>query len=381
MASKDYYALLGIDKGASGEEIKKAFHKLAHKYHPDKNGGDEKKFKEINEAYQVLSNSHKRKQYDQFGSSFDQAGFSGGQNPGGWEDIFRGANGSGFSGFNSGGVEFDLGDIFGDFFGGSRRGRKSSRAQKGSDIESEITLDFLDAIFGATKTIELYKTTKCTQCHGNKAEPGTKIVDCSQCGGSGQVTQVQSTILGNIQTQRTCEKCRGEGKTYETPCSKCRGIGVIKDTEKMDIKIPAGVDNGQTIRLRGKGEAGKNGAFDGDLYINIRVKKSKDFERDGMSILSTVTIGFAQAALGTEVDIKTVDGETALKIPAGIQSGKEIKLRGKGAPQPGASSRGDHIVTVQVETPTKISKKEKQLFEELAKLRKEYIHRKKGFFS
>ena len=390
--AKDYYAILGVDKNASAEDIKKAFRKAAHKYHPDKSGGDETKFKEANEAYQVLSNAEKRKQYDQFGTTFDQAGAGcGAPGGGGWEDIFRqggGFAGGGASGGPGGAQGFhfdmgDLGDIFSDFFGsgmaGGGRSRGRGRSRRGADIETEVELDFLEAVFGVEKSLELMKTVKCPHCDGNKAEPGTKISDCGTCQGSGQVTGVQNTVFGSIRTQKTCHTCRGEGKTYDQACTQCRGEGVMRQAVQHKIKIPAGVDDGQGIRLQGKGEAGRDGAQDGDLYILIRVRDDKRFQRDGIDIISTADISFAEAALGATIEIANVDGKSMLKIPAGIQSGAKIKIRGKGVPHIRGTGRGDHIVQVNIETPKHLSKKEKQLYEELAKLHGKRVG-KKGFW-
>ena len=360
--SKDYYNIIGVDKNASQDEIKKAFRKKAHQFHPDKKTGDEAKFKEINEAYQILGNEEKRKQYDQFGdSAFSGQGFGGtGMN---WEDFARSAQQGGFS---SNGVEFDLGDIFGglgDIFGmggGSGRGRR----ERGGDIQTTLAIEFKEAVFGVEKELNLHKTVTCSKCNGDKAEPGTPIETCKTCKGQGNVIQMQRTILGSFQARINCPDCQGEGRTAKAKCKACHGTGLQKDTVKTNIKIPAGIDNGQTIKLHGQGEASGNG-MSGDLYIVIRVKSDDNFEREGSNILSTVEISFSQAALGDKIPVKTVDGNVTLKIPAGTQSGTVFKLRGKGAHSLHGSGRGDQLVRVIVKTPTSLSRKEKKLFEEL----------------
>lgn len=369
--SKDYYNILGVGKTASKEEIKKAFRDKAHLYHPDKPGGDEKKFKEINEAYQVLGNDEKRKQYDQFGSDFSQqGGFGGGMN---WDDFMRAARGSG-AGATYSNVDFDmgdLGDILGDLFGGgfgfgnSARTRKTST--RGRDIEVDLQLDFKEAVFGADKKIEMVKLTTCGHCQGNGAEPGTKIITCKPCEGRGHITKIQRTILGNIQTQAVCEHCRGEGKTNEKNCGVCDGQGRTKQKVQLEIKVPAGIDNGMSLKMSGQGESGIKGGKAGDLYIHIHVKPDPDFKREADNILSQIQISFSQAALGAKVPVKTIDGGVDLKIPAGTQSGKIFILRGKGVPRFQHYGRGDQLVEVIVKTPDKLSKRQKELLEELGK--------------
>jgi molecular chaperone DnaJ len=357
--SKDYYKILNVDKGASQEEIKRAFRKLAHQYHPDKPNGNEDKFKEANEAYQVLGDEQKRKQYDQFGSAaFDGSagGGFGGQGFGG----FGGAQGFGNINMD------DLGDIFGDMFGfgggGGRRG--ASRARRGQDIQVDVLLEFTDAVFGIEKDISLTKPITCERCAGTGGEPGSGMDTCTTCDGQGVIITAQRTILGMVQQKRTCSDCDGQGQVPKEKCSACYGTGVEKKEKTVTVTIPAGVDDGMTLRLRGEGEAIKGGQA-GDLFIRIRVKQDKRFERQGHTIVSEKLISFTQAALGDKVEIETVDGKVDLKIPAGTQSHTQFKLRGKGVPQ-SASHRGDHIVIVKVETPKKLSKKQKKLLEELA---------------
>jgi molecular chaperone DnaJ len=362
--SKDYYNILGVDKSASADEIKRAFRKKAHEFHPDKKGGDEAKFKEVNEAYQILGNADKRKQYDQFGdAAFQGQGFAGtGMR---WEDFVRQAQSGGFS---NGGVQFDFGDL-GDLFGGlgdifGFSNGRSSRRQRGSDIQTQMEISFREAIFGASKDISLYKTTLCDKCKGNGAEPGTPITTCKTCKGSGVVTQMQRTILGSFQTRGTCPDCHGEGKQAENKCSQCGGSGLQRENVRLSVKIPAGIDDGQTIKLAGQGEAVSGGAA-GDLYITIRVKPERGFERDGDDILTVVEISVAQAVLGDKISVATVDGDVTLKIPAGTQSGTVFKLRGRGVHSLRGNGRGDQLVRVIIRIPTKLSRAERKLYEEL----------------
>jgi len=359
--SKDYYNVLGVGKNASQEEIKKAFRKKAHQYHPDKAGGNEAKFKEVNEAYQVLGNAQKRAQYDQFGSAFEHAqaggGFSGFD---GFRDFTGYTNGFNVNMDDLGDIFSGIGDIFG-FGGGARR----RRAKRGNDIEVMLTIEFKEAVFGAEKEINLKKQVKCDRCHGNCAEPGSKIETCKTCGGSGRTTRVQRTILGNMQVQMTCEDCAGEGKSYTKKCSKCSGTGVCQETVKLKVKIPAGIDNGETIRLSGQGEAGEQGAQAGDLYLRVKVIPDPRFTRDGYNILSQAEISFSQAALGDKIDILTIDGPGKLKIPEGTQSGKIFRLGNKGVPNLHGRGRGDQLVEVIVKTPTNLNRKQKQMFKEL----------------
>ncbi len=354
--AKDYYAILGVAKNATEEEIKKAFRKKAHEHHPDKSGGDEAKFKELNEAYQVLSNKERRTRYDQFGSGFENGQAGGGQ---------------GFGGFNTGGFNInmdDLGDMFGglgDIFGFG--GGSQKRQARGQDIEVRIEIDFLEAVFGTEKTIRLSKGAACSVCNGSGAQPGSKIETCPTCNGRGTVTQVQRTIFGQMQVQATCSTCRGEGKKISAPCHACHGSGIAKQTSELTIKVPAGIDNGETIRLTGQGEAGEKNTPAGDLYVHVRVAPDPRFSRHQDTVHSAVDITFPQAALGTKIDIETVDGPVTLKIPAGTQSGKVFILKGKGIPRLRGHGRGDHLVAVTVKTPTDLTRKQKQLLEDFEK--------------
>lgn len=359
--SKDYYDILGVSKGANPDEIKSAFRKKAHEHHPDK-GGNAEKFKELNEAYQVLGNAEKRKKYDQFGSAaFNQGG------TGGWS----GYGDQGFSGFQNGGfnVDFeDLGDMFGGFgdifgFGGDRGGAK--RQTRGRDLEMSLHLDFLEAVFGTEKEISFSKNTVCNRCQGNGAEPGTKIETCKTCNGSGRVSRLQRTILGNIQTQTTCTACGGEGKTYNQKCSKCTGNGVHHEAVKLKVRIPAGIADGESIRLNSQGEAGQKGAPAGDLYLRIKLNPHKKFVRAGYDVRTEEVINIKQAVLGGKIEVLTVHGSLQLKIPEGTQSGTVFKLKEKGVPRLHNRGTGDHFVKVIVKIPTGLNKKQKQLLEEL----------------
>jgi len=354
--AKDYYKILDVDKGASQEDIKKAFRKLAHKYHPDKEGGDEAKFKELNEAFQVLGNPEKRRQYDQFGTTFEQ----GGPGFGGFGNGF----GQGFGGFDVG----DLGDILGDLFGGAAGPRGRTRRSRGSDIEVDAEINFKETVIGSEKILNLYKNTKCAHCNGNGAEPGTKISECKNCNGSGQVQTVQRTVFGSFQSVRVCPECRGEGKRPENPCKECKGTGVTKQSQQIKIKIPAGIDNGEVIKLAGQGEEAPYGGRAGDLYIHVRVRPDERFKRDGLNIVSQEHISFSQAALGDKIDAQTIEGKVSLKIPAGTQGGQIFKLKGKGIPALHGSGQGDQLVEVLVNVPKKLSKEQKKIIEKLKEL-------------
>jgi molecular chaperone DnaJ len=344
---RDYYEILGVGKSASADEIKKAFRRAAVEHHPDR-GGDETKFKEINEAYEVLKDSEKRKRYDQFGHA--GVGGNGGGNP------FGGGYGQGQN------INFDfgdlgLGDIFSSFFGGG--GQRQQRQARGRDIESNIEITFEQAVFGTEADLGLNINDTCEHCKGTTVEPGYELKTCDQCKGSGQVVSVTRTVFGNIQQASICPKCEGSGKIPEKACSVCRGKGTQVKKQKIELKIPAGIDDGATIRLREHGEAIANGPK-GDLYVNIRVKPHKKFTREGDIILSEEHVDMVHAALGTEIDVETVDGPMRMKVPAGTQSGSDFKLSNHGVPHLRGSSRGPHIVTVIVDTPTKLSKEQRE---------------------
>jgi molecular chaperone DnaJ len=362
--ANNYYDTLGISKNASPDEIKRAFRKLAHQHHPDKTTGDEKKFKEINEAYQVLSNGEKRKQYDQFGQTFDQAraqGGFGGFNASDFANAFRGSAGAGqnFS------FEFsDLGDVFGDLFGlgGTRsRTQTGSRSRAGADISVEITISFEDAVFGSEKTLNLKRDVVCSRCQGKGGEPGSKLSTCSTCRGRGQVTQ---NIGLGIGFQSVCPDCQGVGQQPEKKCQQCHGRGTMPTEKTITVKIPAGINDGQTIRLAGEGQTVAAGQT-GDLYVRVRVIPSKEFRRQGDDISTKKEISFRQAALGDKIGINTIDGPVKLKIPEGTQSGRLFRIAGKGVPHLQGRGRGDHLVEVIVRTPTRLSRKEKKLLADL----------------
>ncbi|MEK7211720.1 MAG: molecular chaperone DnaJ [Patescibacteria group bacterium] len=347
--SKDYYKILGIEKGASDDEIRRGFRRLAQEHHPDK-GGDQAKFKEINEAYQVLSDKTKRAQYDQFGQTFEGMGGAGGYGP------FAGGQGfGGFEGFDMG----NLNDIFGEMFG-SAGGRRRAEV-RGRDIEMDMTIDFKEAAFGVAKVLELYKNDTCSRCGGKGAEPGSELVNCAKCGGRGQIRQVQRTILGNFESVATCDECGGRGKIPAKKCSACNGAGVHRVAKKIKVDVPVGIADGETLKMSGEGEAVSHGRT-GDLYINISVRPDKRWERDENDVLSGIEINFRDAALGTEVEIETIHGPVILKIPSGTQSGAIFRLRGKGIKSRRGS--GDHLVTVTVLVPQKLTKKQKQLLED-----------------
>ncbi len=357
MSKRDYYEVLGVSKDASADEIKKAFRKAAVQHHPDKEGGDETKFKEINEAYEVLKDSQKRQRYDQFG----HAGVGG--NGGG----FSGNPFEGFGGFNGQNVHFDfgdggLGDIFGQFFGGGA-GQQQRGPKRGRDVETTLNLTFEEAVFGVERSIELDMDDECSHCKGMTVEPGYSMKTCPTCQGAGQQQRVMNTIFGQIQQAVICETCRGTGQVPEKVCTVCKGKGTERNRQSITLKVPAGIDDGATIRLTGRGEA-VGGGTRGDLYVNIRVKAHKKFTREGDIILSDEHIGMVQAALGTEIDVETVDGVVRMKVPAGTQSGTDFKLTAHGVPHLRGSARGAHIVRIVVDTPTKLTKKQKDLLEQ-----------------
>jgi molecular chaperone DnaJ len=367
----DYYATLGVGKTASPDEIKRAYRKLAHEHHPDKSQGNEQKFKEINEAYQVLSDPTKRSQYDRFGT----AGAPG-----------QGFNPQGFGGFDFsqgfGNVDFeDAFDIFSDIFGGGATTTRRARRERGVDLEMDLNLTFDEAIFGVEKEIALEKKDACEHCKGSGAEPGSKILTCPKCHGQGQIRTTHRTIFGQMASVATCDKCEGSGKVPEKICSVCRGFGHVRRVKNLKIKIPAGVEDGQRIRIPNEGEVGYKGSNFGDLYLRLHVASKIGFKREGADVYSEAAISFYQAALGTEIDVPTVDDKVRMKVPAGTQSGKVFRLKGRGAPVLNGSGRGDHFVTVHVVTPTKLNKKEKELFKKLAEEKGEAADIDRGFWS
>ncbi|AGX42093.1 molecular chaperone DnaJ [Clostridium saccharobutylicum] len=354
MANKDYYEVLGLQKGASDDEIKRAFRKLAVKYHPDRNQGNteaEEKFKEINEAYQVLSDPEKKSRYDQFGSAaFDGSGGFGG---GGF---------GGFDGFDMGG----FGDIFESFFGGGGgSSRRRNGPVRGNDIEYTITLTFEEAVFGVEKEISVTRSENCEHCHGSGAEPGSSVKTCPKCGGSGQVRVQRQTPLGNFVSTSTCDQCGGSGKITEKPCNACRGNGNVRKTRKIKVNIPAGVDTGNVMPLRGQGEHGLRGGSPGDLYVRINVTPSKVFTRKGNDVYIDAHISMAKAALGTEITVATVDGNVKYTVPAGTQSGTMFRLKGKGIQRVNSSGNGDQYVKVIVDIPKTLNERQKKALYDL----------------
>jgi molecular chaperone DnaJ len=351
--AKDYYQTLGIDKKASKDEIKKAFRTLAHKYHPDKKTGDDAKFKEINEAYSVLSDDQKRAQYDQFGSADPNmgSGFGGGQ----------GFEGFDFSQFTQGGngFEFDFGDIFGDVFGGG--GRRQTK--RGRDISIDTELTFEESVFGVERTVLLNKVSKCDTCGGNGSEKGTEQVTCTKCNGKGSIREVKRTFFGQFETNATCDTCHGTGKIPKVKCSTCRGEGVLKKETEIKVKIPAGIDNGEMIRLSGGGEA-ISGGQSGDLYIKIYVKKHPIFRKEDVNLVMDLPVKLTDALLGSEVSIKTLDGEILLKVPEGLKHGEILKIKGKGVPYE-KGYRGDIMIKTSVVMPAKLSKSAKKAIQDL----------------
>jgi molecular chaperone DnaJ len=365
MTKRDYYEVLGVSKTASDDEIKKAFRKAAVQHHPDKEGGDETKFKEVNEAYEVLKDKQKRQRYDQFG----HAGV-GGASGGGRGNPFGG-------GFNGQDIHFDFGggafgDIFSQFFGGGAQ--QTYGPTRGRDVETRINLTFEEAVFGKDEELILTLDDECRHCHGSTVEPGHSLKTCETCKGAGQQVRLMNTMFGQIQQAVTCETCRGKGKVPEEVCSRCRGTGTERREQRITVKIPAGIDDGATIRLRERGEA-IGGGGKGDLYVHIRVKAHKKFTREGDLILSEEHIGMIDAALGTEINIETVDGIVTMKIPAGTQSGTDFKLSGHGVPHLRSDTRGAHIVSVIVDIPTKLSKQQRELLEQFSGAKK------RGLFS
>jgi len=348
---KDYYKILGVSRSASKDEIKKAYRKLAHKHHPDKEGGDEAKFKEINEAYQVLSDENKRSQYDRYGQNFDQ-----------------GNSFSGFDGFQN--VEFDfgdIGDIFGEAFGFSSP-KKTKDIRKGKNIEIDVEMSLEDVLNPQKKTINLRKFISCSRCQGIGAEPGTARNECFPCRGTGKVQEIKRTILGSYTKVTTCPECDGNGQKPENPCNVCKGEGRVKGEEKIEVEIPAGVDTNQVLKVSGKGDAGKKGGNPGDLYIRILIKKHSIFERKGDDLLMILPIKITDAILGSGMDIKTLDGkELFLKIPQGTESGKIIKISGKGIPHFSGFRKGDLYIKLIVNVPKTLTKGQKRLLEELRK--------------
>lgn len=379
MADKrDYYEVLGVSKGASDDEIKKAYRVLAKKYHPDMNPGDaeaEKKFKEASEAYSVLSDSEKRQKYDQFG----HAAFEGG------------AGGTG--GFDFGSMDFGdiFGDIFGDLFGGGRSRRNSNGPMKGSNIRVSVRISFEEACFGVEKEIELNLKDECPKCHGSGAKPGSSVETCPKCGGKGQAVFTEQSLFGMVRNVQTCPDCRGTGKIIKEKCPDCYGTGYITSKKRINVSIPAGIDNGQSVRIRDKGEPGTNGGPRGDLLVEVMVSPNPNFERHGTDVVSNAPMSYAKAVLGGDIRIKTIDGEVIYTVKPGTQTGTTVRLKGKGVPSLRRENvRGDHYVNLVVEVPTRLNAHQKELLkafdealygtEEEEKETESGTKKKKGFF-
>ena len=387
MAKRDYYEVLGVNKNATDDELKKAYRKLAKKYHPDANPDNKKeaeeKFKEVNEAYETLSDPQKRRMYDQFGPDGPQ-GFGGGSGQGPFgQGGYYSYSSSGFNGFDDFG---DLGDIFSSFFGGGFGGRSSSRKQngprKGADLNLRMEITFEQAYSGVEKEITVTRNETCDNCHGTGAKPGTSVTKCTTCNGTGQVTQVQNTILGQMQTRRTCTVCHGTGEIIKEPCEVCHGNGTVRKQPRIKVKIPAGIDDNQTVVLRGEGEPGEKGGPKGDLYITVRIKKHSIFTRSGNNVMCEVPITITQATLGADLEIPMVDGtKVVYKIPDGTQTGTKFVIRNKGFKSVNSSSTGDFVFTVKVQTPKRLTKEQRELLVQLAKTMNEQPPiKKRGFF-
>lgn len=354
---RDYYEVLGVDKGASADDIKHAYRKKAMQYHPDRNPGDkeaEEKFKEVGEAYEVLSDADKRARYDQFGFAGVDPNYGAG----------AGGFGGGFGGFGGFG---DLGDIFGDFFGGGSRSRANAQnaPRRGENVGARVEVTFEEAAFGCKREVSVQRIENCTACGGSGSADGVTET-CSNCGGSGQVRTNQNFMGINMQSTSACPQCGGRGRIIKNPCNTCRGKGKVRRTPKIKVSIPAGIDNGQSVRVRGEGCVGSNGGENGDLLVEIFVKKHPFFTRQGMDVYCEVPITFTQAALGAEIEVPTLDGKVSYEIPEGTQTGKRFTISGEGIPQVGNSKRrGNEYFTVVVETPTKLSKEQKELLRKL----------------
>ena len=370
-AKRDYYEVLGVSRDADDATLKKAYRQLAKKYHPDMNPGDaeaERKFKEASEAYAVLSDPDKRRQYDQFGHAAFEGGGAGGA--------------GGFGGFDFSGADFSdiFGDIFGDFFGGGRRGgRTNNGPMKGMNIRKGIRITFEEAVFGCEKEIDIILKDPCEKCHGTGAKPGTSPETCPRCGGKGQVVYTSQSFFGTVQNVQTCPDCHGSGTIIKDKCPDCAGTGYVSNKKTIQVSIPAGIDNGQSVRIRDKGEPGTNGGPRGDLLVEVTVSRHPIFQRQDMNIFSTAPISFAQAALGGDVRIKTVDGEVVYTVKPGTKTDTKVRLRGKGVPSVrNPKVRGDQYVTLVIQTPEKLSAEAKEALRRFDELTGNSLHQEDG---
>ncbi len=379
MADKrDYYEVLGVQKGASDDELKRAYRKLAKKYHPDLNPGDktaEQNFKEVNEAYEVLSDSEKRARYDQFGHAGVDPNFGAG-----------GGAGGGFSGFGGAGGFGDIGDIFESFFGGGFGGGSSRRAnpnapRRGTDIHTSITIGFFEACKGVKKSVKITRQETCSECHGNGCESGHNPQTCPECNGTGQVTVLQRTPIGSIRSSKTCTRCNGRGQVIDHPCKRCGGTGRTSSTKTIEINVPAGIDDGQTLSVRGQGNAGANGGPSGDLHVTISVRPDVLFRREGYDIWCDIPLTYYQAVVGEELTVPTIDGKVKYNVPAGTQPGTTFKLRGKGVQQLNGRGRGDQYVTVTVEVPKNLNREQQNALKAFeGTLNEKNYEKRKSFF-
>ncbi|MGL4818375.1 MAG: molecular chaperone DnaJ [Bacilli bacterium] len=368
MSKRDYYEVLGVEKGAAAADIKRAFRKLALKYHPDQNSSAdaEEKFKEVQEAYEVLSDDERRAHYDQFGHTDPNAGFGGG----------------GFGGFG-GGAGFGFEDIFSQFFGGGAGGarRDPNAPRAGADLQYTMTITFREAVFGGEKEVTINREENCEGCSGSGAKPGTTKETCSTCRGAGQINQEQNTPFGRVVNRRTCNVCSGTGQTIKDKCTSCSGKGRKNKRDTLRVTIPAGIDEGQQIRISGKGEKGFNGGPDGDLYVVFRVQQDDFFERHGDDVYCEIPITIVQASVGSEVEVPTLEGSVMLKVPAGTQTGTKFRLKGKGIPNVRGRGKGDQHIIVKVVTPQKLTNRQKELLEEFDRIAKEERQEESGLFA